>query len=284
MNKILVSVLFICVFSFCKNELSTEAANRNAVKAERKQPVNQPSPDRFDRLFSGDLQVLDLTHSLNRTSPFWPNEKGNPFTYDTLFAHKSGAPAMGAYATPEHFGTHLDAPIHSADGQPSVDQLTAKDLFGPAAVIDVETQCANDPDYRLTKADLLYWEEKNGRLPGSVIVLMYTGWSKKWKDFAAYLNQDEGGQMHFPGFSEEAARFLIQERQIRGIGIDNLSADAATAKGFPVHGIVNGAGKFQLENVANLHLLPPIGAYLIVAPIKLEGGSGGQVRIFAVVP
>jgi len=284
MNKILISILFISVFSFCENKSTSEKENSNSAKTEKKELVNQPSPSRFERLFSGDLQILDLTHSLNRMSPYWPNEKGNPFTYDTLFAHKSGAPAMGAYTTPEHFGTHLDAPIHSADGQPSVDQLSAKDLFGPAAVIDVATQCSSDPDYRLTKADLLDWEEKNGRLPEGVIVLMYTGWSKKWKDIKAYLNQDENGQMHFPGFSEEAARFLIQERQIRGIGIDNLSTDAAIAKDFPVHGIVNGAGKFQLENVADIHLLPPLGAYLIVAPIKLEGGSGGQVRIFAIVP
>ena len=116
------------------------------------------------------------------------------------------------------------------------------------------------------------------------MVLMYTGWSRKWSDYDAYKNQDEDGRMHFPGFSEEAATFLVEEREINGIGIDNLSVDAAAGPGFPAHGIVNGAGKFHLENVANVHLLPPSGAYLIVAPIKIEGGSGGQVRIFAVVP
>jgi len=121
-------------------------------------------------------------------------------------------------------------------------------------------------------------------MPEGAIVLMYTGWSKKWTDHKAYINKDENGQMHFPGFSEEAARFLVEECQIKGIGIDNLSVDAANAQGFPVHGIVNGAGKIQLENVANVHLLPPVGANLIIAPIKLEGGSGGQVRIFAILP
>ena len=247
-------------------------------------PAEPDSADRLERLFSGQLTVLDLTHALNTTSPYWPNASGNPFTYDILAAHDNGAPAMGAYSTPEHHGTHLDAPIHGADHQPSVDQLTAADLFGPAAVIDVAAQSEADPDYQLTKDDLLAWEARHGTLPNGVIVLMYTGWSKKWSDYEAYKNQDADGRMHFPGFSEEAARFLIDERHIRGIGIDNMSVDPAAGRGFPVHRVVNGSGKFHLENVANLHLLPPAGAFLIIAPIKIEGGSGGQVRIFAVLP
>ncbi len=178
----------------------------------------------------------------------------------------------------------MDAPIHSADGQATVDQLKAADLFGPAAVIDVSAKCETDNDYLLSKADLLEWEEKNGRLPSGAIVLMYTGWSKKWTDYEAYKNQDEEGRMHFPGFSAEAANFLVMERNIRGIGIDNFSIDYGLSRDFAVHKIFNGAGKYHLENVANVHLLPATGAFLIVAPIKIDGGSGGQVRIFAVVP
>ncbi len=191
---------------------------------------------------------------------------------------------MAAYSTPEHHGTHLDAPIHGADGQPSVDQLTAADLFGPAAVIDVSAKCEADPDYALSRQDVLDWEAEHGRLSPGAIVVMYTGWSTKWSNYDAYKNEDEAGRMHFPGFSSEAAQFLIDEREIRGIGIDDMSVDPAAAEGFPVHGIVNGSGKYHLENVANVHLLPATGAYLIVAPVKIEGGSGGQVRIFAAVP
>ncbi len=154
----------------------------------------------------------------------------------------------------------------------------------PAVVVDVSAASAADPDYTMTTQDLLDWEERYGAIPDGAVVLMYTGWSRKWSDYDAYKNQDEDGRMHFPGFSEEAAKFLVEEREINGIGIDNLSVDAAAARGFWAHRIVNGAGKFHLENVANVHLLPPSGAYLIVAPIKIEGGSGGQVRIFAVVP
>ncbi len=120
-------------------------------------------------------------------------------------------------------------------------------------------------------------------MPDGAIVVMYSGWSRKWADYDAYKNEDDEGNMHFPGFSEEAAQFLVDERQIRGIGVDTLSVDAAAADGLPVHGIVNGSGKFHLENVADVHRLPAAGANLIVAPIKIQGGSGGQVRIFAVL-
>ena len=116
------------------------------------------------------------------------------------------------------------------------------------------------------------------------LVLVSTGFSRKYDDAAAYNNEDSSGTKHFPGFSEEVATFLVTERSIRGIGIDTLSVDPSLAETYPVHGIVNGTGKYHLENVAELHRLPATGAYLIVAPIKIAGGSGGQVRIFGVVP
>jgi kynurenine formamidase len=191
---------------------------------------------------------------------------------------------MGRFAIPEHFGTHLDAPIHSADHQLSVDQLEPNNLLGPAAVINVESKCTAEADYLLTVQDIRDWEKVHGDVPERAIVFMFTGWSRKWEDYNAYKNQDASGKMHFPGFSSEAAQFLINERSILGIGIDDFSVDAGSAIGFPVHGIVNGAGKFHLESVAVLHDLPPIGAYVIAAPIKIEGGSGGPVRIFAIIP
>jgi kynurenine formamidase len=245
---------------------------------------NEKESDRFEELFKGELRVIDLTHALSESSPFWPDSAGNPFNYDTIFTQANGSPGMGKYFIPEHYGTHMDAPIHSANNQPSVDTLTPQQLFGPAVVIDISAKCEVNPDYTLTVDDIKSWEDENGPLPDRAIVLLFTGWSKKWDNYDAYKNEDSKGQMHFPGFSIEAAKFLIAERSILGIGIDDFSVDAAVAKEFPVHGIVNGAGKFHLENVANLHDMPPTGAYLINAPIKLEGGSGGQVRVFAIVP
>ncbi len=238
----------------------------------------------IEDLFSGDVEVIDMTHALSPDSVYWPSDSGNPFQYEARSTQPSGAVSMGAYSTPEHHGTHLDAPIHGGDNQPGVDDLTPDDLFGPAVVIDVSAQSAADPDYAVSRDDILSWEADHGPLPEGAIVLMYSGWSEKYDDAAAYANQDDDGHMHFPGFSEEAARLLIDERNIRGIGVDTLSVDPGSARGFPAHGTVNGNGKFHLENVANVHLLPASGAFLIVAPIKISGGSGGQVRIFAVVP
>ncbi len=240
--------------------------------------------DTLDQLFTGELEVIDLTHALSATMAFWPSPDGNPFRHDTLRAHADGSPAMAAYFTPEHHGTHLDAPVHSAEGQLSVDLLTPDDLFGPAAVIDISVQSRADQDYRVTLADVEAWELEHGPIPSGAIVLLYTGWADKYTDPVAYANLDDEGRLRFPGFSVEVAELLVNERDIRGIGIDNLSIDYGLSRDYAVHGIVNGAGKFQLENVANLGRVPTVGAYLIVAPIKIEGGSGGQVRIFAVLP
>ena len=240
--------------------------------------------DTLEQLFTGELEVIDLTHALSATMSYWPSPMGNPFKHDTLRAHADGSPAMAAYFTPEHHGTHLDAPVHSAEGQLSVDRLTPDDLFGPAVVIDISTQSQSDMDYRVTVADVEAWELEHGPIPSGAIVLLYTGWADKYADPVAYANLDDQGRLRFPGFSVEVAELLVNERDIRGIGIDNLSIDYGLSRDYAVHGIVNGAGKFQLENVANLGRVPAVGAYLIVAPIKIEGGSGGQVRIFAVLP
>jgi kynurenine formamidase len=242
-----------------------------------------PSADRLAQLFSGELEVVDLTHALSPDAVHWSGSGDSPFEYEVLSTQPSGAVSMGAYSTPEHHGTHLDAPTHGGDNLPTVDELTAADLFGPLAVIDVSAAAAANPDYAVTREDLLAWEQRNGRLPDGAVVVMYSGWSEKYDDAEAYRNADDEGRMHFPGFSEAAARFLIDERDIRGIGADTLSVDPGAGRGFPAHGVVNGNGKYHLENVANVHLLPEVGAFVIVAPIKIAGGSGGQVRIFAVL-
>jgi kynurenine formamidase len=238
----------------------------------------------LEQLFAGEVEVLDLTHALSAGGSFWSSWDSNPFTHDTLAAHPDGSPSMAAYSTPEHNGTHLDAPVHFAAGGRSVDQLTSDDLWGPAVVIDISNRAGANPDALLNVEDIEAWEVEHGPMPDRAIVLLNTGWATKWNDLEAYQHRDADGQMHFPGYSDVAARFLVEQRNIRGIGIDDLSVDAGAADGFPAHLVVNGADLFHLENVANVHLLPPTGAYLIIAPIKIEGGSGGQVRIFAVLP
>lgn len=239
--------------------------------------------DALAAVFEGAYTLVDLTHAISADDPFWPGPPRNPFVHDTLAAQPSGRPSMAAYSLPEHHGTHLDAPIHFADGRASVDEIPLDQLVGPAVVVDVADGAAGNDDYAMSRADLLAWEGEHGLIPEGAIVLMRSGWSERWADGAPYMNADEQGGVHFPGLSPQAASFLV-ERGAAGIGVDTPSVDPGGADGFPAHAISNGAGLFHLENVTNLGRLPEAGAYVMALPIKIQGGSGGQVRVVGIVP
>lgn len=238
----------------------------------------------FPTLRADAANIVDLGHEVSADAPYWPGPERSPFRHETLVAHEDGSPAMAAYSVPEHFGTHFDAPLHGGMGLASVDRVPLDDLFGPAVVVDVTSSAATDPDYAVGVDDLLGWEAVHGRIPAGAIVIARTGWSMRWTAGDAYYNRGPDGRLHFPGFAPDAARFLVGERDIAGIGIDTGSVDPGAVDGFPVHGIVNGAGHFHLENLTELSRLPEVGAFLVVAPIKIRGGSGGQARVFGVLP
>lgn len=240
--------------------------------------------DRFQALFSGKAKLLDLTYSINKANAYWPGSAYFPFTLKNIATIDKDGVYSNSFSMPEHLGTHIDAPNHFVKGQPSLDQIPLTQLFGPAIVIDLHQKVEKNPDYQLTTEDLKEWEQAHGPIPGGAVILIYTGWGKRWSDFNSYQNRDAQGNLHFPGFSAEVAQFLIKERNFSGIGIDTLSVDYGLSKDFKVHHICHGAGKYHLENVANLDKMPAKGAYLILAPIKIEGGSGGPTRIFAVLP
>lgn len=238
----------------------------------------------LENIMQNKQTVIDLTYPLNSKNAYWPGPSYSPFTYESVATLEKNNVFSGKYSTPEHLGTHIDAPNHFAAGKPSVDQIPLEKLIGPAVVIDVSSTVGENDDYLLNVDEILSWEKAHGKVPQGAIVLLNTGWAKRWNNYAEYKNADEVGKLHFPGFSEEAARFLVEERNINGIGIDTLSADYGPSTDFKVHHIINGAGKYILENVANLDKLPPAGATLIIAPIKIEGGSGGQTRVWAILP
>jgi kynurenine formamidase len=164
----------------------------------------------------------------------------------------------------------------------TVEQIPAKKFFGPAVVLDVRAEGAKNADYQVPAARVEEWEKKHGRIAEGAIVLLRTGWASRWPDAQKYRNQDAQGKMHFPGFSAEAAKLLIS-RKVSGIGCDTISADYGASQDFAVHHLVLGSGLYQLENLADLSEVPEAGAFLVVAPIKLEGGSGGAVRVFALI-
>jgi kynurenine formamidase len=235
------------------------------------------------------VRVVDLTHPFDEKTLYWPTST-TTFKLDRLSYGKTEAGffyASNAFCTPEHGGTHLDAPIHFAEGKRTADQIPPEQLIGPAAVIDVSAKAAADPDYRMTLEDLRAWEAKHGAIQPGTIVLLRTGWGKRWPDRKRYLGDDKPGDasnLHFPSYGAEAARALVEQRKVGVLGVDTASIDHGPSKDFIVHQIANGADVPGLENVANLEELPATGAWVIALPMKIAGGSGGPVRIVALVP
>ncbi len=265
--------------SFCFAFFAVAALSLAVSAAQRK---NSPACPVLAGIPSGRTHVVDLTYAINGHLPVWPGSK-QPFTAEVVASPEKDGYFARRFSMLEHYGTHLDAPAHFPPGRLFLDQIPVSHLFGPAVVIDVRDEVAKNPDYRLTVARIEAWEGEHGRIPAGAIVLLRTGWAARWPDQARYRNEDAHGVMHFPGYSVEAARQLIA-RQVSGLGIDTLSIDYGPSKNFAVHRLALPSGLYHLENLANLDQLPPAGAFLIVAPIKLEGGSGGPVRVFAVLP
>jgi kynurenine formamidase len=236
----------------------------------------------LERISSGQTKVVDMTYAISDKLPTWPGDE-HAFEAKTVATpQKDGYFARSVWML-EHFGTHMDAPAHFPPGKSTLDQIPVSHFFGPAVVIDVRDDVSKGADYRLTPARVQQWETAHGPIGKGSIVLLRTGWGSRWPDQSRYRNTDASGVMHSPGYSVDAAKLLVA-RGVVGLGIDTLSVDYGPSKNFEVHHVDLPAGLFNLENVANVDQLPETGAFLIAAPIKLEGGSGGAVRIFAILP
>jgi kynurenine formamidase len=240
-------------------------------------------PGNLEDLVSSKLPIVDLAWPLNPQSAYWPGENYKPFELHTIATLEKDGVLSKAFASPEHLGTHLDAPNHFEPNQVSVDRIAPDQLFAPGVVIDVSAAASADADYRVSSGDLRAFEAAHGPIPTGAVVLAYTGWSKFWSNPTRYRNQDVMSRMHFPGYSAEAVQFLIEQRKVRGVGLDTMSVDHGLSRDFAVHHLLGKAGRFGLENLAHLETLPPIGFYLFIAPMKIETGSGGPTRVFAVL-
>lgn len=265
--------------------LGTALVSATWFAAANQDQARDPGRDvTFEQIAAGKAQVIDLTYALNSQNPYWPGAKYEPFQLRTIATLEKDGVLSKAFSCPEHLGTHLDAPNHFEKDRPSVAEIHPAQFFAAGVVIDVSGKAEADADYVLTVADVTEWERQHGPIPENCVVLLHTGWGKFWNNYARYKNQDARGRLHFPSYSADAARYLIGERKARGLGVDTLSIDPGTSQDFAVHHLVNAAGRYGLENVAQLDTLPPRGFFLVVAPIKIESGSGGPTRIFAVLP
>lgn len=235
-----------------------------------------------------ESKIVDLSYSFGADTIYWPTAKG--FTLEVV-AH---GPTPAGYwyeannlCAAEHGGTHMDAPSHFAEGKATAEAVPLGAGIGPLVVVDVRQAASKNADYRLTVGDLTEWEAQHGRIPRGATVVMFSGWGSRWPDRKRYLGTDVPGDtanLHFPGFSKEAAELLVEQREIDAIGVDTPSIDYGPSRDFIVHRIINGAGKPGFENLANLDRVPPSGATLIALPMKIAGGSGGPLRAIAVLP
>lgn len=245
----------------------------------------QPQPQPFP-----NGKLVDLSYSFSTETIYWPTAQS--FTLEKV---ADGITPGGYYyaannfAAAEHGGTHLDSPIHFAEGKHTTDQIPLERLLGAAIVIDVSADALANRDYQVQVSDFEAWEEKHGRIPDKAIVLLRTGSGKFWPDRETYLGTTETGpdavpKLHFPGLHPEAAAWLVSNRQINAIGIDTPSIDYGQSTLFGSHVTLFAANIPAFENVANLEQVPETGAHVIALPMKIQGGSGGPLRIIAIVP
>ena len=229
-------------------------------------------------------RLVDLTHEVSERGPAWPGSRA-PFKLDTLTA--TPTTAMFRLQLNEHFGTHLDAPRHASGSGWTNERIPLDRLVVPVVVIDMTAQATRDRDHALTPADIEAHEARHGRIPRGSAVLLRTGWSRFWGDDARYFGAaSEGGRtvLHFPSFGVEAARLLAIDRGVALLGVDAPSTDIGAAPSFAVHAVLGAANVPSIENLADLSGLPATGATVFALPIKTAGGSGGPVRVVALVP
>lgn len=232
---------------------------------------------------------MDLTHSFDEETIYWPTETGFE-----LEPRAEGMTETGYYyyanrfSAPEHGGTHVDAPRHFFQKGKTLDEIPPAQLMGIGVRIDVASKCSESPDYQITVDDLLAWEKANGEIPKEAIVLLDTGYWRRWPNRSEYLGTAERGveavkKLHFPGLSPEAARWLVTSRQIKAVGIDTPSIDYGQSERFESHVVLAASNLPNLENLANLGELPVRDFFVVALPMKIKGGSGGPTRIVAIV-
>lgn len=247
--------------------------------------------DDYPAIDLGKAKWVDLSYSFDKNTLYWPNNKKG-FDHEPDFVGITpGKFFYSSYSlsTPEHGGTHLDAPIHFAEKGWTLDQIPLSSLTGYAVVIDVKKPVSTNPDYLISVQDVLDWEKANGKIRPNSIVLFNTGYAKYYPDRKQYFGTDKMGEqaipeLHFPGIAPELSTWLIEQRQPKAVGIDTASIDYGQSKDFNTHQILLGKNVPGFENLTNLDQLPIQGAYVVALPMKIAGGSGGPLRIVAATP
>ena len=235
-------------------------------------------------------RIVDLSYPFDASTVYWPTAEAFHLEKDFEGKTEKGYYYSAyRYSAAEHGGTHIDAPVHFAEGRNTVDEIPLDQLIGPGIVVDVTKQCDKNPDYLVSESDFKHWERLHGKIAAGTIVLLRTGFGKFYPDRKKYLGTDQRGagavpNLHFPGLHPNAARWLTQNRKIKAIGLDTASIDYGQSTLFESHRTLFAKDIPALENVANLEKLPVTGFSVIALPMKIKGGSGGPLRIIAIIP
>lgn len=240
-------------------------------------------------IFAQEKKIIDLTYSFDENTIYWPTQEGFQLIEDFHgMTEKGYFYSSYGFKTAEHGGTHLDAPNHFYKDRYTADEIPLEKFIGNAIVIDASEACTENRDYLFGISDFERWEKENGKIPDGSIVLLKSGFGKYWPDREKYMGTAERGaeavaKLHFPGLSEEGAKWLVEERNIKAVGIDTPSIDYGQSKYFKAHVVLCEANTPIIENVANLDKLPAKGFEVIALPMKIKGGSGGPTRVIALL-
>jgi kynurenine formamidase len=223
-----------------------------------------------------------MSHVIAPGMPEWPGDP--PLQFETVADRAVDGYYLRRLAIGEHSATHVNAPLSfHADGV-GIDSYAAASLIAPAVVLDVRAGAQADADYLASPTDLAAWEDAHGPVPAGSVVLLHTGWAQRWGDRAAFLNADDDGRLHFPGFGLTLVDILLEQRGVAGIGIDTHGVDGGLDQRFTVNARVLQRARLVVETLANLDELPPVGATLVIGVLRLRDGSGSPAAVMAFVP
>lgn len=226
-------------------------------------------------------QVVSLSHPISRRIPLWPGDP--PVVFEDVASLDKDGYFLRRFSLGEHSATHMNAPNSFYAGGMGIDGYQPEDLVRPAVVIDVHGKTRSNPDYEISPQDIEAWERQHGLIEPGSVVLMYTGWQHLWNDPIAFFGQDAQGS-HFPGIGEAAIRFLLEQRQIAGVGIDTHGVDPGQSTAFATNHAVLAGNGIVLECLTHLDRLPAKGSTLVIGVLGLEGGSGSPASVMAFIP
>ncbi len=227
-------------------------------------------------------RVVDLSQVIHPDIPLWPGDP--PVEFEKVADFETDGYYLRRFSIGEHSGTHMNASNSFVENGQGIDAYPPESLVVPAVVIDIRDKATANPDYALTVDDVLAWEKQHGKIPAGSVVLLFTGWQYKWNDPAAFFNQDDQGGLHFPGFAGETTRFLLDQRQIAGVGIDTHGVDPGQDETFATNTQIAERNGIVLECLTNLDQLPPTGTTLVLGILRLKDGSGSPLSVMAFVP